>query len=206
MKILENLITDAENDPTIFDNTLLIENIVGGNRTLDIENATTIIVAQNGTVTTFPNYTAQNFGASFIICNQEINVFDFSARNIVAMNIPDTNAYTEIQAGVWHDLPGGEVSSTGKRTTAQSERTASGVVFEDVAGYEFEEYNVQIPYITIEQYDNIKNINLSVPYFIKFEGEFKRTDTVFCTISELTVQTIGLQAGYTLQLGLREAK
>ncbi len=206
MKILENLISETENESLLYDNTLTLENTVAGSRTLDIDNVTAILIAQNGSSTTFPTYTATGVGTIFIICNQSINLFEFASRTITAINIPTTNSYTEVHIARTHSLAGGEVSSTGKRTTAQSERTASGVVFEDVAGYEFEENNIQIPYITVEQYDIMKSINLSIPHFVKFEGEFARDDVVYCVISELTVQTIGLQAGYTMQINLQEAK
>ncbi len=210
MKILENLITAEQNDPLLFDNTLTLENIATGDYNLEIDNAESIALARNGTEDEVFQITFMGTNGGTIqrvyAANEGITIIDFdSMENIRQLRMLVATA-TEIQIGRWHYLSGGEVSSTGKRTTAQSERTASGVVFEDVAGYEYEEFNVQIPYITLETYNAFKNINLSVPHFVQFEGEFGRDDTVFCTIADLTVQMIGLQAGYTMQLSLREAK
>lgn len=214
MRIFENLITQEQNDPLLFDNTLTIENIAIGKYNFELDDVDGMVLALNGTESTlftillgntsghiFTRYISLESGIQSIDFINFLN--DFSGVRELEFT---TNNFTEIQIGKWHNLSGGEVSSTGKRTTAKTFQTASGVVFQDISGYEYEEFNVQIPFLELNVYNEFKNIDLSVPHFVQWQGEFGRTDVVFCTISELTVQSIGLNAGYTMQINLREAK
>ncbi len=216
MRIFENLITPEQNeDPVLFDNTLTVENIADGITVFseNIPYQKDIVIVQNGTDVLRGslgrlNADGTNALERLLILDEKFNILEFENFDgfFTFIDARTNNHITEIQIGRWHILSGGEVSSTGKRTTAKTFQTASGVVFQDISGYEYEEFNVQIPFLELDVYNEFKNIDLSVPHFVQWQGEFGRTDVVFCTISELTVQSIGLNAGYTMQLNLREAK
>ncbi len=211
MKILQNLIPYNRDDP-LFDGTLTKARATNVNITLDesVNIEGHVIALNDNRYSIYSLRSSITTNQSFFYPFAKVSFVSFVQDQFVGVNLGSfTNSnIVEFQAGLVHDLPGGEVSSTSKHTTAQSVRTASGIVYEDVAGYEYETWDVQVPYISIETYNRFKLVNLSRPMFIKFEGEFGREDTVFATIStsDITVQTIGLKAGYSLQISLQEAK